>query len=395
MTRKPWVAVWVVAALVLLALGLGVSAWWQYYTYLPPLPERTVLLPTPNARDDFIAATLLLPATSALGRFSQKPLSLPELRQAVAAGAPAIRRMRGGYGKEFLNPTPPFEEPIPELSGYRRLGRLLAGEARLERARGEYRRAANLALEAMRFGNTIPRGGGVIHGLVGAKCEEMALLELARVAGMLAEQDAECAAQELLRLDESAVSLAAAIAIQRDAELPFVASVLRGKDPNDHVRFLWAWNLFTPQRQSLAQFRAYFDEWVRWAEQPAYARPAEPQPHDRLTGHLGPNFSYDGLHWTRLAAKRRVVATRLALRAFEVREQRLPNTLSQLVPRYLPAVPQDPFAPIPLIYRVVRNRPLVYSCGPDGDDDGGQFEDKGGSSGISYDVGSDTGIKPQ
>ncbi len=42
------------------------------------------------------------------------------------------------------------------------------------------------------------------------------------------------------------------------------------------------------------------------------------------------------------------------------------------MPNYLPAVPQDPFAPKPLVYRPAPAKVLIYSRGPDGKDDGGK-----------------------
>ena len=45
--------------------------------------------------------------------------------------------------------------------------------------------------------------------------------------------------------------------------------------------------------------------------------------------------------------------------------------LLNLVPKYLPAVRQDPFAPAPLVYRRTDKGALLYSVGPDGMDDGG------------------------
>ncbi|MAT72106.1 MAG: hypothetical protein CMJ58_21580 [Planctomycetaceae bacterium] len=48
-----------------------------------------------------------------------------------------------------------------------------------------------------------------------------------------------------------------------------------------------------------------------------------------------------------------------------------PTTLKELAPRWLPAVPVDRTNGAPLKYRVVGDRPLVYSVGIDLDDDGG------------------------
>ncbi len=62
----------------------------------------------------------------------------------------------------------------------------------------------------------------------------------------------------------------------------------------------------------------------------------------------------------------------IAIESFRRNEGRPPAALNDLVPRYLPAVPKDPFAPgEPLRFVVLGDAPLIYSVGQDADDDGG------------------------
>jgi hypothetical protein len=72
-------------------------------------------------------------------------------------------------------------------------------------------------------------------------------------------------------------------------------------------------------------------------------------------------------------ADRRMTAVALAARLYALdHDGRLPPTLGDLVPRYLPAVPIDPLtAGKPLGYRPDGDRPVVYSVGENGRDDGG------------------------
>ena len=75
----------------------------------------------------------------------------------------------------------------------------------------------------------------------------------------------------------------------------------------------------------------------------------------------------------RALANRRMAATALAIRLYEVDLGRRPASLDQLVPEYLPAVPADPFSADdqPLRYAPDAERPVLYSIGPNGVDDGG------------------------
>jgi hypothetical protein len=86
--------------------------------------------------------------------------------------------------------------------------------------------------------------------------------------------------------------------------------------------------------------------------------------------------SYDRMIRTqyRLMTDRRLSATALAIRAFAAaHDGRLPASLDELVPTFLPAVPVDPMANggAKLRYRADGGDPMVYSVGDDASDDGG------------------------
>lgn len=70
----------------------------------------------------------------------------------------------------------------------------------------------------------------------------------------------------------------------------------------------------------------------------------------------------------------------LALEAHVARHGRYPEALEDLVPSFLPRVPEDPFAGVALGYGTVEGdsdgrRYLLYSCGVDRADDGGRLQD--------------------
>jgi len=76
----------------------------------------------------------------------------------------------------------------------------------------------------------------------------------------------------------------------------------------------------------------------------------------------------------RLAADRRAAATVLAIRLYAIDHgNKLPPKLADLVPQYLPAVPQDPLAPdgSPFRYLPRDKDPILYSVGDNGVDDQG------------------------
>src|SRR5205823_2284694 len=76
-------------------------------------------------------------------------------------------------------------------------------------------------------------------------------------------------------------------------------------------------------------------------------------------------------HWRGIAS-RRLAATELAIRLYEVEQGKLPENLAALVPENLPAVPLDPMARGKTFgYVADPRRPVVYSVGQNETDEGG------------------------
>jgi hypothetical protein len=75
----------------------------------------------------------------------------------------------------------------------------------------------------------------------------------------------------------------------------------------------------------------------------------------------------------------------LALELYHRDHNKWPESLTELSPKYLPTLPADPVTGKALHYKVVNDRPIVYSVGVDGDDDGGRLaKNKDGESHPEY-----------
>jgi hypothetical protein len=82
--------------------------------------------------------------------------------------------------------------------------------------------------------------------------------------------------------------------------------------------------------------------------------------------------TYDPLFvLTQTHALQRVTMTALALRLYRKENGRYPENLQQLVPKYLPSVPIDPYDGKPLRYRKLQKGFKVWSVGENRKDDGG------------------------
>jgi len=74
----------------------------------------------------------------------------------------------------------------------------------------------------------------------------------------------------------------------------------------------------------------------------------------------------------RTVAQLRTAQAGLAVQGYRLAAGRLPDTLAELVPTYLDAVPKDPFDGKDLRYKKLEAGFVIYSIGEDGNDDGGK-----------------------
>ncbi len=86
----------------------------------------------------------------------------------------------------------------------------------------------------------------------------------------------------------------------------------------------------------------------------------------------------------RIETARDLVVTAVALKRFQLKHGKLPETLAELAPEFLPTEPIDPYDGKPLRYRPnLDGTYLLYSVGEDGKDDGGDPTNPSASSGSS------------
>lgn len=85
-----------------------------------------------------------------------------------------------------------------------------------------------------------------------------------------------------------------------------------------------------------------------------------------------PSFTKIAVRDATIQANAKLAVVALAIERFRIARGKLPETLEELVPRFLDRVPHDPFDGKPLRYRQLPTRYVIYSVGSDGNDDGGR-----------------------
>jgi hypothetical protein len=91
----------------------------------------------------------------------------------------------------------------------------------------------------------------------------------------------------------------------------------------------------------------------------------------RMSGSLFPNYTRAFRALLRQETTRSLLLADLGTRRFQIAHGRLPDSLEELVPKFLAEVPVDFMDGRPIRYRVENGRPVFYSVGDNGVDDGG------------------------
>jgi hypothetical protein len=424
--REPWLIVMLGLFGLFCVLSAGLVGYWRYANQLPVYPTPQVAMPVPNAYDDYVAAgqmsqavggasvqmpalrsgsasfpppggisPLATPRTNTPVQAYEPNVPLDQVRAVVTRNGPALARLRQGFRKEYRSPPViSFNQPLPELATYRELARVLLTEGKLAEREGRPADAMRSYLDCLRLGVDVPRGGPLIHGLVGIAVQAIGLGAMQGVVDQLDARSATAAARQMAKLDAQAASAADTLLSEKEAYTAEIAQVLRNSSAlrqftgsvdgppmaaqslEGGVRFA-----LTPKKRMIDDYRVYMDALAANARRPYYAQLPAPLPTDPINRAFLPLF--DNVHWKWAVrdAQWRIVELRLAARAYRLEHGTPPPSLSALAPACLPAVPQDPFAPKPLVFRRNGAGTLIYSRGPDGVDDGGR--DVGRQSGPS------------
>jgi hypothetical protein len=369
----------------------------------PPFERPTV---ADNAYDTYQEAVALLPPTADDERERLRDVrrgeAPPESVEALlAAFEPALAKVREAEGRPYVSRTEPrYEVTMPYLAKYRRLAGALAARVIVEHAAGRDAEALAAARDGYTLATDCPRYGTVVEGLVGAVCGQMTAEATGRVL-----PEAELPPAELLaharwarQAGGGLYPLSGALNLEsrfgddlfariaaRDETLYTLAD---GNEPGPGRLTYWA-RVF--DAQGAEGVSAWWDD--RWARLMAAADlPYADDALDRLSertiedlkarnDRLGPMMFPDAgrcrAKWAQLAGLLAAEEALAGLRAFELDHGRPAATLAELVPTYLPGVPEDPFAGAPLCYRVEDGGFVLYSVGPNEVDNGASTEKMG------------------
>jgi len=405
--RTPWSRgdrlLMIVLALVLTAAGLGV--WFQGRDRMPAITVPTPVLPSPNAYDLYVKA-----GNSVTGANLVSPVHQPAIPTAAQAAVVrqnatpngAIGLLHQGFQYPYVQPPArSFFTIHPVYAEARGLARLLALQARVDAAQGDWAGAVTADLDCIRMGEDLAHGSGMVGMGVGNACETIGRHNAWDAVNHLSAAQARAAARRLEAVrarhvpfadtmqEEKWVEQAGLLELMRRPDwpagpsgqsmsgngTPSLADTLSDWKTTATIRAIGKQAIWTNVTRTL-------DQRLANARQPYAAHPSEPVPsNDPISQNM---FASDTeanmnneegirIHETQADTENALLLTLLALRAYRLDHGTYPAALSALTPGYLKAVPDDPFALSgPLRYKLAGAKFVLYSVGPDGKDDGGK-----------------------
>ncbi|MES2463671.1 MAG: hypothetical protein V4671_24130, partial [Armatimonadota bacterium] len=211
--RRLWIAADIAAVAVIGSLG------WRWLNVVPSVPiPAPPPLPSPNAFDTFTRASSLIVDEKTVGAAAsgslppernEVPYSNAEKAAVLAANAEAVALLRSGFSQQYQNPTRrTLDAKFEELARFREMARLLSLEGQVRETNGDFGGAAESRLDAMRLGIEIPRGGNLIHFLVGIACESIGRRSLWALTDKFSADEALAAAKRLEEMNARRVPVA-------------------------------------------------------------------------------------------------------------------------------------------------------------------------------------------
>ena len=304
---------------------------------------------------------------------------------------------------------------VPEVQNAREFSRLVRLEASRLLADGQTEEAWSWLLTSFRMSRQFGRHGPMIERLVGVATHSLT------AEGMVNWANDPQVTAELLRramrelqLEQKRTPLLSACL---QAEYLSVMATWESLWPGGVESVLF--NLTGESELNERNFRHLFANWLAQADLPRQQRTKtlpglfvfEPDPASAKTqpsasevsGYiqksvmaalLVPSGQQFFNATDREAARDTVLLTVLALELFAREQGHFPEKLDELVPDFLPTVPEDTHAPpkTALRYRRDADGALIFSVGENGTDDGGLFEK---AEDIGYRIGKPRGKTPE
>ena len=292
--------------------------------------------------------------------------------------------------------TAGFDMPLTHLDGVRCGARLLALEGILAAENGDSRVATRAIVDGFILARTLDYEPGIISQLVRLACEGIALIDLERALNRAAFSDGELSQVMSTVVDAEAAQLMIRGIVGRIACIEPLFSMAAGKlvvelvcspiiGKNEkyyfYISVIELYRVTGLMELNRLRVLQGMGDYIAACRQPLPARlhaieTCQANAQKLPPWHLFSRMLLSGLGGEEIReiksiARLRTAEVALAIERYRLVANAIPDSLDDLVPKFLTAVPLDPFTVHPLHYKKLVSGYVVYSIGQDGIDNGG------------------------
>ena len=330
----------------------------------PPHP-----MPKVNGLDDIEVAVAVTPTGTAVGPMSSSKdyyeWTQPELDAWMVLAQPALTIIKGSLKKTFCLPADRDAHTISPAFGLsakmRETARTCSSASYVYYRRADYTRASDCGLDALELSAVCDHGGPVIAATVARAIQSMSLPCIESSVGRLSSADLEHAADRLSAIKKKQRHWTEIVMEEKYMSVAHQMQIIKDSSP-----------IFS-KRKAIRQRIEYFDQVLKESRKPYEVRSSVTPP--TILNWITDGYIQDvHVRVIERDAQMAVLRAWVAVLRYQKDTGSYPPSLKALVPRYLEAVPIDPFGGAtrpPLIYHKTASGFLLYSLGPDMKDDGG------------------------
>ena len=391
----------------LVIAGFMIALIWWVNNRPPQLEIPSHTLPAQNGYDSFVragqlAGNLIHKSPASLAPKQAEQARLPaHLRALVKELAPAHDQLRAGLKLECMQPSIRTINDVSaqskNMGSIRTLCRELSGEALYYQQANQPRRAIDTLLDGAEMCAKMSHGAGTMGVPYGPM--NICLAQLEPLLSKLVPADLSHVGSRLDRIlnarvsfsqvmhEEARIEASEFISSLSDPRSRDYSAILNSQDFADSIRetkrstvsrHLKAAQFMLANKTSIS--RSLYEYINKLAEESAlqYTGSSKIDVPDLMDAEMN-RWLYDQYRPNYLGAEARLVLLRLevALLQYKVAHGKFPATLTELAPKHIGKLPDDPFAGregVPPIYRVnsYGDDYVMYSLGPDVADNGGQ-----------------------
>jgi hypothetical protein len=278
----------------------------------------------------------------------------------------------------------------PDISNIRDGARLLKLEAILDAENGKPEQAADSITSAFGLARSLSKEPILVSQLVRIACQWLAVSTLERAVNRTEFSDEQLADfSRTLVNAEDPCAMTRAFVGERCIGVSFfesppaqISQLVNGGSSQWSVLGITLYKFAGLADTDAITYLDLMEDYIETIQLPPHQRQSAVNAIDAKIGKIPkihillrafmPALSRLTIIDIREIAQLRTAQTGLAIERYRLASSRLPDTLSDLLPTYLEAMPKDPFDGKELRYKKLETGFVVYSIGEDGNDDGGK-----------------------